>query len=80
MREHASVRVALGLLVALLLGGCSDLSSSPAAGTFTPRTRGVLTVVTTDIPSPGFWEGTPAHVTGGSSTSWPGIWPTPARR
>jgi ABC-type amino acid transport substrate-binding protein len=25
----------------------------------------VLTVVTTDIPSPGFWEGTPTHVTGG---------------
>ncbi len=33
--------------------------------TFTPRTPGVLTVVTTDVPSPGFWEGTPSHLTGG---------------
>ena len=50
---------------ALLLAGCSDRTTSPAAGTFTSRTAGVLTVVTTDIPSPGFWQGTPAHVTGG---------------
>ena len=57
--------LAAALVVALLLAGCGDLASSPAAGTFTPRTPGVLTVVTTDIPSPGFWEGTPAHVTGG---------------
>jgi polar amino acid transport system substrate-binding protein len=57
--------VAMGLVVALSLAACGDLSSSPAAGTFKPRTPGVLTVVTTDIPSPGFWEGTPAHVTGG---------------
>ena len=53
------------VLPALLVAGCSDRTTSPAAGTFTPRTPGVLTVVTTDIPSPGFWQGTPAHVTGG---------------
>ncbi len=55
----------VALLAALLMTGCGTLTTSPAAGTFTPRTRGVLTVVTTDIPSPGFWEGTAAHVTGG---------------
>lgn len=47
------------------VAGCGDATSSPAAGTFTPKTRGVLTVVTTDVPTPGFWEGTPDHVTGG---------------
>jgi polar amino acid transport system substrate-binding protein len=50
---------------AWLIAGCGDETSSPAAGTFTPRTPGVLTVVTTDVPTPGFWEGTPDHVTGG---------------
>ncbi|MGB0097664.1 MAG: hypothetical protein WBP81_34645 [Solirubrobacteraceae bacterium] len=58
-------RVAAVLLAGLLLGACSDRTSSPAAGTFTPRTPGVLTVATSDVPSPGFWEGTPGHVTGG---------------
>jgi polar amino acid transport system substrate-binding protein len=53
------------VLSALLVAACSDGTTSPAAGTFTPRIPGVLTVVTTDIPSPGFWEGTPASLTGG---------------
>lgn len=53
------------LVVALLVGACGDRSASPAAGTFTPRKPGVLTVVTTDVPSPGFWQGTPADITGG---------------
>ncbi|MBV9050342.1 MAG: amino acid ABC transporter substrate-binding protein [Solirubrobacterales bacterium] len=58
--------VAMGaLLVALLAAACSDRTSSPAAGTFTPATPGVLTVVTSDLPTPGFWEGTPDHLTGG---------------
>jgi polar amino acid transport system substrate-binding protein len=52
-------------LVTLLVAACGDETTSPAAGTFTPATAGVFTVVTTDIPSPGFWEGTPGHVTGG---------------
>jgi polar amino acid transport system substrate-binding protein len=65
MRGHVSARVAMGFLAALVLSGCGDLSSSPAAGTFKPRTPGVLTVVTTDIPTPGFWEGTATHLTGG---------------
>ncbi len=58
-------RAAFVLLATVLLAACGDRTSSPAAGTFTPGTRGVLTVVTTDIPSAGFWVGTAAHVTGG---------------
>jgi polar amino acid transport system substrate-binding protein len=55
-----------GLLVAgILLAGCGDRTSSPAAGTFTPATPGVLTVVTSEIPSEGFWSGTPDDPTGG---------------
>jgi polar amino acid transport system substrate-binding protein len=53
------------LLAMLLLAGCGDRTSSPAAGTFTPRIPGVLTVATTDVPTPGFWTGTPQRVTGG---------------
>jgi ABC-type amino acid transport substrate-binding protein len=58
-------RGAAVLLATALLAGCSDRTSSPAAGTFTPGTPDVLTVVTTEIPSAGFWEGTPSHLTGG---------------
>jgi polar amino acid transport system substrate-binding protein len=53
------------LLTAVALAGCGADTSSPAAGAFTPRTPGVLTVVTSEVPSPGFWDGTPRHVTGG---------------
>jgi ABC-type amino acid transport substrate-binding protein len=52
-------------LAGLLLTACGTLTTSPAAGTFTPRTPGVLTVVTSDVPSEGFWQGTVEHVTGG---------------
>ncbi len=58
-------RAAAFLIAGLLLTSCGDRNSSPAAGTFVPNSRGVLTVLTTEIPSPGFWSGTPAHVTGG---------------
>jgi polar amino acid transport system substrate-binding protein len=53
------------LMVVVLLASCGDRSTSPAAGSFTPRTPGTLTVVTADIPSPGFWEGTSQRLTGG---------------
>jgi polar amino acid transport system substrate-binding protein len=53
------------LAAVLVLAACGDRSTSPAAGTFTPRTPGTLTVVTADIPSSGFWEGTPSKLTGG---------------
>jgi polar amino acid transport system substrate-binding protein len=48
-----------------IVSGCGDRSSSPAAGTFTPRVPGVLTVATSGIPTQGFWNGTPSHLTGG---------------
>jgi polar amino acid transport system substrate-binding protein len=44
---------------------CGTQDSSPAAGAFAPRVPGVLTVATTVVPSPGFWEGTANHPTGG---------------
>jgi polar amino acid transport system substrate-binding protein len=47
------------------LAGCGDLSTSPAAGAFTPRQPGVLTVATSDIPTQGFWNGSSSHITGG---------------
>lgn len=53
------------MAAALMLVACGDRSTSPAAGTFTPRTAGILTVVTSDIPSPGFWEGSSRRLTGG---------------
>lgn len=55
----------LVLVAAAAFSGCGTRSTSPAAGTFTPATPGVLTVATSDVPSPGFWEGTPTHLTGG---------------
>ena len=53
-------------LCAALLGGvgCAGTSSG-AAGSFTPRVRGTLTVATAQVPDPGFWSGTIAHPTGG---------------
>lgn len=55
----------LALVCAVGVSGCGVLSTSPAAGTFRPAERGALTVVTSDVPTPGFWEGTPARPTGG---------------
>ena len=52
-------------LVAAGSAACGTLSTSPAAGTFTPRTPHVLTVAMSGYPTPGFWEGTPQHPTGG---------------
>jgi polar amino acid transport system substrate-binding protein len=51
--------------VVVLPTACGTQDSSPAAGNFTPHVRGVLTVATTLVPSPGFWQGTAAHPTGG---------------
>jgi polar amino acid transport system substrate-binding protein len=53
------------LLVGALLAACGDRSTSSAAGTFVPRTPGILTVVTSAVPTPGFWVGTASHPTGG---------------
>jgi polar amino acid transport system substrate-binding protein len=65
-RSHGGVcRVASLLLVAVVLVSCGTRTTSPAAGTFTPRTAGVLTIATSIIPTPGFWEGTASHLVGG---------------
>jgi ABC-type amino acid transport substrate-binding protein len=53
------------VLCAVVIGACSAATSSPAAGTFKSRHPGVLTVATDLVPSPGFWEGTARHPTGG---------------
>lgn len=52
-------------LAAASSAACGTLSTSPAAGTFTPRTPHVLTVAMSGYPTAGFWEGTPEHPTGG---------------
>ncbi len=61
----ATIAAAIALLCPGGVAGCGVLSTSPAAGTFRTATPGVLTVVTSDIPTAGFWEGTAAHPTGG---------------
>jgi polar amino acid transport system substrate-binding protein len=69
MRKRSQwMRAVFGATCALLASAaaaCGTHSSSPAAGTFTPRVPGVLTVATSVVPSPGFWEGTASHPTGG---------------
>jgi polar amino acid transport system substrate-binding protein len=52
------------LAAALALSSCANAGSG-AAGTFTPRVKGTLTVATAQIPDPGFWYGTFARPTGG---------------
>jgi polar amino acid transport system substrate-binding protein len=58
MRRFAVVVVA-ALLLAALAAGCGTSLPSEATGTFTPRHDGVLTVAT-NLPAPGFWEGSSA--------------------
>jgi ABC-type amino acid transport substrate-binding protein len=53
------------LAAAAAIAACGTHGSSPAAGMFTPKTPGVLTVATSVVPSPGFWAGTASHPTGG---------------
>jgi polar amino acid transport system substrate-binding protein len=52
------------LAAAVVLSACASAGNG-AAGTFTPRVKGTLTVATAQIPDPGFWYGTFAHPTGG---------------
>jgi polar amino acid transport system substrate-binding protein len=60
----ARAPLVLGLaLVLAALAGCGSISNS--AGSFTPAEAGILTVATSAVPSPGFWEGTPRRPTGG---------------
>jgi polar amino acid transport system substrate-binding protein len=56
---------ALVAILGLWLTACGGCAGGGAAGTFTPRTPGTLTVATAQIPEPGFWSGTEQHPTGG---------------
>lgn len=62
LRRAGAVLIALVLLAATV-SGCGSISAS--AGEFSSARPGVLTVATSVVPSPGFWEGTAAHPTGG---------------
>ncbi len=53
------------LLLGAWLSACGGAAGIGAAGRFTPRTPGTLTVATAQIPDPGFWSGTFQHPTGG---------------
>jgi polar amino acid transport system substrate-binding protein len=48
---------------AVAAGACG--SQVPASGSFHPRHADTLTVVTSEVPLAGFWEGTAARPTGG---------------
>ncbi len=65
-KQLAMAGALLGLGAAILAAsGCGAGNGLGAAGTFTPRTPGTLTVATAQVPDPGFWTGTIAHPTGG---------------
>jgi polar amino acid transport system substrate-binding protein len=53
------------VLLGVCLLACGGCGGGAAAGQFTPRTPGTLTVATAQIPDPGFWSGTPRQPTGG---------------
>jgi len=55
--------VVLALAFPALAAGCSNQRS--AAGRFRPYEPGTLSVATAEVPSTGFWEGTPIQPTGG---------------
>jgi len=63
MARRGRALLAPTVLAALALCGCGSISGS--AGDFTPAHPGVLTVATSTVPTPGFWEGTPGRLTGG---------------
>ncbi|HVV89237.1 MAG TPA: ABC transporter substrate-binding protein [Solirubrobacterales bacterium] len=50
-------------MLGVAAAGCGSIAAS--AGEFVPARPGVLTVATSAVPSPGFWEGTPTRPTGG---------------
>lgn len=65
-KQLAMAGALLGLGAAILAAsGCGAGNGLGAAGTFTPRIPGTLTVATAQVPDPGFWTGTIAHPTGG---------------
>lgn len=69
MTSATRLRPAILGIVLILLGAwanaCGGAAGLGAAGKFTPRTPGTLTVATAQIPDPGFWSGTVQRPTGG---------------
>ena len=63
--RRALAVASISLLPAASLSACGGAAGSGAAGRFTPRTPGTLTVATAQVPDPGFWAGTVAHPGGG---------------
>jgi polar amino acid transport system substrate-binding protein len=59
--RSASVAV-VSVVLACSLAACGG---GDAAGTFTPRIPGTLSVATAEVPDPGFWLGTVRHPSGG---------------
>ena len=57
-------RVVLVAIAALAAASCGSAVEG-SAGRFRPSEPGTLKVATAFVPSPGFWEGTPAQPTGG---------------
>jgi polar amino acid transport system substrate-binding protein len=64
-RSKPARSLSLWAVTALLATWPLACGGSGAAGTFTPRVPGTLTVATAQIPDPGFWSGTPQHPSGG---------------
>lgn len=61
------MRFAAGLAAIAVLSatGCGTGSPGAESGTFDPVRSGTLTVATSDIDTPGFWEGSAEHPSGG---------------
>lgn len=64
MSRPVATLLLIGSLV-WTVSGCGDVGQDRSAGSFEPSTAGTLKVATATVPSAGFWEGTPAKLTGG---------------
>lgn len=64
MSRPVATLLLIGSLV-WTVSACGDVGQDGSAGRFEPSTAGTLTVATATVPSAGFWEGTPAKLTGG---------------
>lgn len=67
VRRRPAVVVGLAVVCLLLVTSCGTRASSDtsAAGVFRPGSPGTLTVAATEVPDPGFWEGSVAAPNGG---------------
>ena len=65
MSPRSAIPVVVLCAALFAVAGCSGSGGGKAAGDFQPQRAGELTVVTAQVPEPGFWEGTAANPTGG---------------